>query len=218
MSIFVVSNSMLFSDVLKNYCESQNHKVCGCGSDLTQIEPSKTPDIVLLHTRDSDVEIGEQTRILASLPKTPKLVVISGKSSSVSVQKTLGSKVAAVLAEDISAEGLAGVLTVVNLGFRVVAETETIATDASDSRAVDANPSAKDTAAPADRKKLAMLSKREHDILLALAEGGSNKDIANRLGICEATVKVHLRTCYRKIGTKNRTQAAVWVMDCLGHP
>ncbi|ATG38071.1 putative regulatory protein, LuxR family (plasmid) [Phaeobacter piscinae] len=57
------------------------------------------------------------------------------------------------------------------------------------------------------------LSGREWLILTKLIDGATNKSIANELGICEATVKVHLRTCFRKIGAKNRTQAAIWASE-----
>ena len=43
--------------------------------------------------------------------------------------------------------------------------------------------------------------------------GASNKLIANRLGITEATVKVRLKTLLRKIDVNNRTQAAIWAMN-----
>jgi two-component system, NarL family, nitrate/nitrite response regulator NarL len=43
--------------------------------------------------------------------------------------------------------------------------------------------------------------------------GASNKMIGNRLGITEATVKVHLKTLLRKIDVNNRTQAAIWAMN-----
>jgi two-component system nitrate/nitrite response regulator NarL len=43
--------------------------------------------------------------------------------------------------------------------------------------------------------------------------GASNKMIAIKLGIMEATVKVHLKTLLRKIDVNNRTQAAIWTMN-----
>lgn len=58
---------------------------------------------------------------------------------------------------------------------------------------------------------LAKLSTRERAVIRKLREGASNKDIAKDLHIGESTVKVHLRSCYRKIGVRNRTQAAMWV-------
>jgi DNA-binding NarL/FixJ family response regulator len=57
------------------------------------------------------------------------------------------------------------------------------------------------------------LSAQEDRILRNLAEGHSNKIIARRLGIAEATVKVHVKSILCKIGAHNRTQAAVWAME-----
>lgn len=57
------------------------------------------------------------------------------------------------------------------------------------------------------------LSSREHDILQCLVEGASNKVIARRLDITEATVKVHIKAILRKIRVSNRTQAAVWAIS-----
>lgn len=59
-----------------------------------------------------------------------------------------------------------------------------------------------------DRRK--ELSSRERAVLECLTEGASNKVIARRLEITEATVKVHVKSILRKVRAKNRTQAALW--------
>ena len=51
------------------------------------------------------------------------------------------------------------------------------------------------------------LSKRQKQLLIMLDEGLSNRDIAERLGISEHTVKVHLWRLFRRLGVKSRTQA-----------
>jgi NarL family two-component system response regulator LiaR len=56
----------------------------------------------------------------------------------------------------------------------------------------------------------AVLSSREREVLLLLAEGLSNTDIAERLQIGEATVKTHVGNVLGKLGLSDRTQAAVW--------
>jgi len=66
---------------------------------------------------------------------------------------------------------------------------------------------------PAPHGTIRGISPREQDILLQLVLGASNKAIGNRLGITEATVKVHLKTLLRKIDVNNRTQAAIWAMN-----
>jgi two-component system nitrate/nitrite response regulator NarL len=57
------------------------------------------------------------------------------------------------------------------------------------------------------------LSTREKSILLCLIEGDSNKCIARKIDIAEATVKVHVKAILRKIRVQNRTQAAIWGMN-----
>jgi len=54
------------------------------------------------------------------------------------------------------------------------------------------------------------LSSREKSILRCLITGDSNKCIARKMDIAEATVKVHVKAILRKIRVQNRTQAAIW--------
>jgi DNA-binding NarL/FixJ family response regulator len=57
------------------------------------------------------------------------------------------------------------------------------------------------------------LSPRERLILHYLIEGYSNKCVARKIDIAEATVKVHVKAILRKIGVQNRTQAAIWAIN-----
>ncbi len=59
------------------------------------------------------------------------------------------------------------------------------------------------------------LSVRETVILRCLMEGDSNKLIARKFDITEATVKVHVKAILRKNRAKNRTQAAIWAASHL---
>lgn len=57
------------------------------------------------------------------------------------------------------------------------------------------------------------LSAREQCILRHLIDGASNKAIARKNDIAEATVKVHVKAILRKIRVSNRTQAAIWAIN-----
>lgn len=57
------------------------------------------------------------------------------------------------------------------------------------------------------------LSEREIEVLRLLIMGSANKVIGRRLGICEATVKVHVKAALRKLRVENRTQAAIWAVQ-----
>jgi two-component system, NarL family, response regulator DegU len=54
-----------------------------------------------------------------------------------------------------------------------------------------------------------LLTIREWDCLLALADGCTNPQIADRIGLRYRTVKNHLYAAYRKLGVSNRTEAAM---------
>ncbi|WP_207208891.1 response regulator [Nocardioides oleivorans] len=63
------------------------------------------------------------------------------------------------------------------------------------------------------------LSPREAEVLRLVVEGLLNKQIAQRLGITERTVKAHLTSVYQRIGVADRTQAALWAQrHDLGGP
>ncbi len=53
------------------------------------------------------------------------------------------------------------------------------------------------------------LTPRQHQILLLMAQGMQNKDIASELGMLEGTVKVHVKSILQKLGVNNRTHAVV---------
>ncbi|WP_333712801.1 response regulator transcription factor [Yoonia sp.] len=57
------------------------------------------------------------------------------------------------------------------------------------------------------------LTPRETQVLKALAAGMANKEIARQLELQEVTVKLHVKTLLRKLGAKNRTQAAMIARD-----
>jgi DNA-binding NarL/FixJ family response regulator len=56
------------------------------------------------------------------------------------------------------------------------------------------------------------LTPRERDVLTEVAGAHSNRFVAERLGLSEATVKFHLSAIYRKLGVHNRTEAATWAV------
>jgi DNA-binding NarL/FixJ family response regulator len=58
-----------------------------------------------------------------------------------------------------------------------------------------------------------LLPPREREVLVRLARGLSNRQIASELGIAERTVKVHVGSVFRRIGVADRTSAALWARD-----
>ncbi|NMG45772.1 response regulator [Aromatoleum toluvorans] len=70
------------------------------------------------------------------------------------------------------------------------------------------------SAAPAVvASELNKLSPREREILVLVARGKSNKEIARALDLAESTVKIHVQNILRKLGLSSRVQAAVFAVE-----
>ena len=63
-----------------------------------------------------------------------------------------------------------------------------------------------------DRDKVESLTRREMEVLIQVAKGMINKEIATILQISERTVKNHISNIFKKIGVSDRTQAAVFAI------
>jgi len=59
----------------------------------------------------------------------------------------------------------------------------------------------------ARKRKKSILSKQEHEVLILIADGLSNKEIAKKLFIAESTVKSHVSSILGKLGARRRTEA-----------
>jgi two-component system nitrate/nitrite response regulator NarL len=69
--------------------------------------------------------------------------------------------------------------------------------------------------APANANHLEHLTPREREIVHQVAGGASNKEIANRLNVTEATIKAHLTAVFRKLGLSDRLHLAIFVNNRL---
>lgn len=63
-----------------------------------------------------------------------------------------------------------------------------------------------------DRDKIDLLTGREMEVLIGVANGMINKEIATNLNISERTVKNHVSNIFKKIDVSDRTQAAVFAI------
>ncbi len=69
------------------------------------------------------------------------------------------------------------------------------------------------TAAPASAVKPGLLTEREIDVLRLIAQGATNREIAERLVISEGTVKNHISNILGRLGLRDRTQAAIYARE-----
>jgi two-component system, NarL family, nitrate/nitrite response regulator NarL len=61
--------------------------------------------------------------------------------------------------------------------------------------------------------EVARLTPRQRLVIACVAEGLSNREIANRLRLAEGTISNHLETIRRRLHLRNRVQIAVWAVE-----
>jgi two-component system nitrate/nitrite response regulator NarL len=96
---------------------------------------------------------------------------------------------------------------------RAAGEVHTDDEDGEDVEMAGASAETRNGVVPAAAADASRLSARQQSILRCLVQGDSNKAIARKMEMAEATVKVHVKAILRKIQVHNRTQAAIWAMS-----
>lgn len=171
--------------------------------------------LIIDASRDHD-EACRQARILKEINPSAKVVMLIEEYDLKQVIAAFQSGADAYLKKSISHEVLVKSLDLVMLGeaifpgaiLELLREREAQADHAA--AAPIAEECHHEMSAPAKG-----LSVRETVILRCLMDGDSNKIIARKFDITEATVKVHVKAILRKIQAKNRTQAAIWAASHL---
>ena len=177
--------------------------------DVPQVFSSgHAADLILFDVTEFQDEVAQGVRDLKARYPKIKLVMLTDVLDGSQLSASLAAGVDGYLMKEISCEALLQSLQLVMLGEKV------FPTDLA-ALLVNGTPTPPRTGKRVltEEVKGRGLSERELQILQCLAQGDSNKTIANRLDITEATVKVHVKSLLRKIQANNRTQAAIWAVN-----
>jgi DNA-binding NarL/FixJ family response regulator len=163
-------------------------------------------DLALVDVRMPDLDGLELLRaIRGDWPDVP-VIMLSTYDNAPYVKRALADGAAGYLLKDATPEDLAQAINVAMSGSGNVLSPRVIQNLFEDQEAsLGSNGQS--------RRNEYSLTQREHDILAHLAEGRSNRDIAQRLYLSEKTVKAHLAAIFRKLGVTNRTQAAMMAVQ-----
>jgi len=220
-AIVLVGKSILLREGLARILRSANFRILASVSCADDLLPSKLqlpqPLFLVVHTGDDFDAAVEQVELFRDQHPGGRIAIVGD-------HYRLGELVSAFRA---GANGyFADVMAcdVFIKSMELVMMGETIFPPAFLSFVLDPEGDRRGQAAPRDENNQAILirtentlapqlSPREKSILRCLIEGDSNKCIARKIDIAEATVKVHVKAILRKIRVQNRTQAAIWGMN-----
>ncbi len=159
------------------------------------------PDVVLMDIRMPRMDGVEATRRLTALEAPPRVLVLTTYELDEYVVDSLRAGASGFLLKDVPAEDLVEAVRVVHRGEAVVAPRVTRRLLDRFARLL---PAADTGTAP-----LPELTEREHQVLLLVARGLSNAEIAGELVLSETTVKTHVSNLLMKLGLRDRVQAVV---------
>jgi len=132
--------------------------------------------------------------LVQEFPLTP-VAIISGSAQPSEIRSAIGAGARGYIAKTSTGEQLAHAINLILSGVTSIpaeilfeSHNETV---------------------PAMPDTLAQLTQREREVLSGVARGLSNKEIGRELHLAEVTVKLHLRSLFRKTGARSRADAAV---------
>jgi DNA-binding NarL/FixJ family response regulator len=166
------------------------------GRELASLAAVEQPDLVVVGQPADLTLVDTVRRVLRVRPRPPVVALVAaGQGDVVGMLIALGTR--GIALRSGSADELAAV-------FASVLKGEPYIVSALQPALVGAVKPR-----PLDERTTELLSTRERDVLACLAQGRSNREIAEALSVTLATVKSHLVRIYAKLGATNRN-------ECLG--
>jgi DNA-binding NarL/FixJ family response regulator len=208
--IFVADRQEIFRDSVKRLLESEPGFVvaggAGDASQTLQLVLELDPDVLLL---DMALRNGDSLEILKALAVARQRVraigLVDGNQKSVQKAALRHGARGAIRRDSATQVLFECIRTVFHDEHWVCSDTSRQSSDGSGDAA-----SSRDVAAPAKRFNL---TRREMDIVSAVAAGESNKSIARKLSLSEDTVKHHVSHVFDKLGVFSRLELAVFAFN-----
>jgi DNA-binding NarL/FixJ family response regulator len=163
------------------------------GPEAIRLFGKLRPDVTVMDLGLPDISGFEAISAIRKLDRSAKIVVLTNFEGSEDVYRALRNGAMAYLTKDTSGQELVTAILSVHQGSRYLP------------RAV------RDRLA--ERIPCTELTPREHQVLVLIAQGNSNREIASNLQIAEKTVRIHVSSLLAKLGARDRTQAAIYAIQ-----
>ncbi len=173
------------------------------GEQAVDLARRQRPDVLLMDVRMPVLDGISATRRITADPRTSGVRVLMLTTFDVDehVFAALRAGASGFLLKDVTPEQLFAAI-------RVIAAGEALLAPAATGHLVRAFVARPNPGQP-DRRLLADLTAREREVLLLVAQGISNAEIAGRLVVSPATVKTHVSRILTKLGLRDRAQLVI---------
>ena len=176
------------------------------GLEAVRLAHQLRPDVCLFDIRMPELDGIEATRRLAGpdVAEPLAVVVITTFDLDEYVHGALKAGARGFLLKDAGPELLVQAVEAADRGDALIAPSVTVRLLA----AFSASPTASRRAQPVEP-----LTAREEEVLVTVARGRTNAEIADELYISLSTVKTHLASLMNKLGARNRVEIAMWAYE-----
>jgi len=169
----------------------------GLGAAVAELVESTRPDVVLLDARLPDVSGVEVCRRLTRAHPEVAVVILTTFTDAELVQECLDAGARGYVVKDVERFSLKESIRAVHRGQAVLAPQVA-------SQVIERVRSAR-----SDERRSAALNGSQVAILRLISRGHSNREIAAEVHLSENTVKSHIQEIFRKLGVRNRVEAAI---------
>ncbi|AIV35010.1 response regulator transcription factor [Streptomyces sp. R1] len=175
----------------------------GDGVEALQVLRSTAVDVVLMDVRMPKLDGVETTSRICVDPSAPKVLILTTFDLDEYAFSALKAGASGFMLKDVPPGELLAAIRSVHSGDAVVAPSTT-------RRLLDRfAPMLPATGQEPRQKELQRLTEREREVMVLVAQGMSNGEIAARLVLSEATVKTHVGRILTKLGLRDRVQVVV---------
>jgi DNA-binding NarL/FixJ family response regulator len=175
------------------------------GEEAATLAERLAPDVVLMDVRMPGIDGIEATRRIVALGSSARVIMLTTYDADEYVFAALRAGASGFMLKDVRPADLVE-------GIRVVARGDALLAASVTRRLLDrfVHVLPDPAAVPPD---VGLLTDREVEVLTLVASALSNAEISERLFLSEATVKTHVSSVLRKLGLRDRVQAAVYAYD-----
>ena len=177
----------------------------GDGDEVTAALAEHRPDVVLMDIRMPRLDGIAATAALRRRPDPPEVIVLTTFDADENVLRALRAGASGFLLKDTPPTRIVEAVQRVAAGEEILSPTVL--------RRFLARFAADGGSADQARSDFAKLTEREADVVLAVARGRTNQEIADELYLSVATVKTHISHAMTKLDLANRTQLALLAHD-----
>ncbi|MGH2499739.1 MAG: response regulator [Candidatus Limnocylindria bacterium] len=170
------------------------------GREAIESTRRELPDVVLMDVRMPDMDGLEATRQIKQERPRTAVIMVTMHDNPAYLREAVRAGAAGYLLKDVSRDDLVDAIRQVSSGGAFI-ESQMLRGMLSEMKPSAPNPQAARN-----------LTKREREILALVAEGMSNREIAERLVLSPETVKSHVAAILEKLSVSDRTQAAIYAV------